>query len=142
MSALRLSFRVRRALWLVLGCSLSLAGCVSSKGLAPSGKTLDMSAATSDTTFSAWPDEHWWVMYGDRALDGLIDHALASHPDIEMARARIEMAEAAIGFTHSRLLPQVTFAVDSTYQRYPDHGQNRNLAGEGGSDNAIQFNGT
>lgn len=142
MPALHASSCVRRALWLVLGCSLGLAGCVSSTGLAPSGKTLDMSAATTDTAFSAWPDEHWWMMYGDGALDELIEHALASHPDIELARARIEMAEAAIGFTHSRLLPEVTFAVDSTYQRYPDHGQNRNLAGEGGSDNAIQFDGT
>jgi len=137
-------YRRRRAqwLWLMLGCGLWLAGCVSSKGLAPTGRTLDVAAVATDTGFNAWPDEHWWTVYGDSALDDLIDHALAAHPDIDVARARIEMAEAAIGFTHSRLLPQVSFAVDSTYQRYPEHGQNRNLGGEGGSDNSIEFKGS
>lgn len=131
-----------RASLLALASGVWLAGCVSSKGLAPSGHPLDVSSAATDTSFTAWPDEQWWTVYGDPQLNGLVEHALAAHPDVEMARSRIEMAEAAIGFTHSRLLPQVTFAVDSTYQRYPEHGQNRNLAGDGGSDNSIEFHGS
>ncbi|MBK8960555.1 MAG: efflux transporter outer membrane subunit [Proteobacteria bacterium] len=131
----------RIALALALA-GLGLAGCVSSKGLAPSAQPLDVSAAATDTAFHAWPDEHWWTVYRDASLNELIEHALAASPSLEKARARIAMAEAAIGFTHGRLLPEVTFAVDSTYQRYPEHGQNRNLGGEGGSDNAIEFHGT
>ncbi len=134
--------RHARQFMLALGCGLCLAACVSSKGLEPSGKALDVAAVTTDTGFSAWPDEHWWTIYGDSVLNDLIDHAVAANPDIEMARSRIEMAEAAIGFTHSRLLPQLTFAVDSIYQRYPEHGRNTNLGGEGGSDNSIEFKGS
>ena len=124
---------------LASGCGLALAGCVSPAGLVPSGKPLDVATVANDTTFSAWPDQHWWAVYGDVALDNLIAHALAANPDLELARARIEMADAAIGFTHARLLPQVSFGVDSTYQRYPEHGQNRNLGGTAGSDNSLEF---
>ena len=127
---------------LAAGCGLALAGCVSSAGLVPNGKPLDVATVANDTTFSAWPDQHWWAVYGDAALDNLIEHALAANPDLELARARIEMADAAIGFTHGRLLPQVSFGVDSTYQRYPEHGQNRTLAGDGGSDNRLEFHGS
>lgn len=131
-----------RALWLVVACGAGLVGCVNPAGLEPSAKPLDVSTITKDSSFSAWPAERWWTIYGDVALNDLIEHALAANPDIDMARSRIAMAEAAIGFTHSRLLPQVTFAVDSTYQRYPEHGQNENLGGEGGSDNSIEFKGS
>ncbi len=131
--------RCARYALLASGCGLALAGCVSSAGLVPSGKPLDVATVANDTTFSAWPDQHWWAVYGDVALDNLIAHALAANPDLELARARIEMADAAIGFTHARLLPQVSFGVDSTYQRYPEHGQNRNLGGTAGSDNSLEF---
>lgn len=132
----------RHARLLALAYGLGLVGCVSTAGLAPSAKPLDVSSIVKDSSFSAWPDEHWWTIYGDATLNDLIEHALAANPDIEMARARIAMAEAAIGFTHSRLLPQLRFAVDSTYQRYPEHGQNTNLGGESGSDNAIELQGS
>ena len=131
--------RCARYALLASGCGLALAGCVSPAGLVPSGKPLDVATVANDTTFSAWPDQHWWAVYGDVALDNLIAHALAANPDLELARARIEMADAAIGFTHARLLPQVSFGVDSTYQRYPEHGQNRNLGGTAGSDNSLEF---
>ena len=134
--------RARHVLLLAVAGGLGLAGCVNPAGIEPSAKPLDVSAITTDSGFSAWPDEHWWTVYDDAALNDLIDHALAANPDIDMARARIAMAEAAIGFTHSRLLPQVTFAVDSTYRRYPEHGQNSRLGGESGSDNAIEFKGS
>ena len=142
MAGLRLwACRTRTTLLATAG-GLALAGCVSSAGLLPHGKPLDVTAVANDTTFSAWPEQHWWTVYGDVALDNLIEHALAANPDLELARSRIDMAEAAIGFTHSRLLPQVSFGVDSTYQRYSEHGQNRRLGGDGGSDNQLEFHGS
>ena len=48
--------------WLSVGaCGLALGGCISSAGLNPQGQTRDASAVANDTTFSAWPDEHWWI---------------------------------------------------------------------------------
>lgn len=131
-----------RRLVLVAGCGLLLAGCVSSAGLAPKGEVLEIAAVGNDPDFSAWPEERWWTVYGDSALNELIEHALANNPDVDMARARIDMAEAAIGFAHSQLLPQVRFAVDSTYQRYSEHGQNRELGGDVQSDNSLEFEGS
>ena len=124
-----------------VACGLVLGGCVNSAGLLPSGKPLDVAAVANDTTFTGWPEQHWWTVFSDPALDALIEHALVASPDLELARARIDMADAAIGFTHSRLSPQVSFGVDSTYQRYSEHGQNRKLAGDGGSDNRLEFRG-
>ena len=127
----------------VLASGLALGGCISSAGLNPHGKTLDATSVANDTTFTAWPDQRWWTAYGDATLNDLIEHALAASPDLELARSRIATADAAIGFTHSRLLPQVTFGVDSTYQRYPEHGLFPDkIAGDGGSDSSLEFKGS
>ena len=43
---------------------------------------------------AAWPVERWWTAYGDPQLDALIDEALAGAPDLAVAAARVQRAEA------------------------------------------------
>ncbi|WP_462380964.1 efflux transporter outer membrane subunit [Pseudomonas sp. Marseille-QA0892] len=84
-----------------LVAALCLAGCANWDGLVPSGKLADGSALKTDQTVagitlspSAWPRSDWWTRFGDSQLDGLIDEALRSSPDLELANARARQAQA------------------------------------------------
>jgi multidrug efflux system outer membrane protein len=52
-------------------------------------------------------DEPWWRVYGDPALDRLIEEALASNTDVLVAAARVEEARAVLGEVDSARQPQV-----------------------------------
>jgi len=41
-----------------------------------------------------WPQAHWWGLYGDPQLDGLVDIALKQAPTMVVARARVDAARA------------------------------------------------
>lgn len=58
-------------------------------------------------TRGAWPREDWWRIFGDAALNRLIDEALVVNPDVAAARARVAAAAAAVRETRSRLLPHL-----------------------------------
>ncbi|HYC44308.1 MAG TPA: efflux transporter outer membrane subunit [Burkholderiales bacterium] len=51
--------------------------------------------------------ERWWSIYGDAALDRLIDEGLANNPDLAIAAERIEEARAQLRITDAELLPAV-----------------------------------
>ncbi|MCJ1883450.1 efflux transporter outer membrane subunit [Pseudomonas sp. LA21] len=98
----------------VLGAVLSLAGCVSSSGLLPSGQATDPASLKAGTTLdgtalspAAWPSQHWWTSLGDPQLDGLIDEALRGTPDLDIASARARQAVAAAQAQDAERLPSV-----------------------------------
>src|SRR5271167_1687205 len=45
---------------------------------------------------TAWPGDGWWRAYGDPQLGALIEEALRDSPDLEMAKARLHAAAAAV----------------------------------------------
>jgi multidrug efflux system outer membrane protein len=63
----------------------------------------------------AWPlaaprpatAEPWWRIYGDAALDRLIEEALANNTDVLVAAARVDEARALLGEARSALRPEV-----------------------------------
>lgn len=119
-----------------------LAACISAEGIAPAGRTLDAERITDDAAFTAWPQTRWWERYGDAELSRLIESALATSPDLERARADVAQAEAAIGFTHSRLLPQVQLGAEVSGQRYPEHSlYPPRLGGDHLLDSTVEFRG-
>ncbi len=54
-----------------------------------------------------WPSDAWWVAYGDKQLDSLIQEALAGSPTLASAAARLHKAQSVTAQTHARELPQV-----------------------------------
>ena len=52
-------------------------------------------------------DPAWWKLYGDPALDGLVERALERNADIRLAVARIEEADANLREAGAAFLPQV-----------------------------------
>jgi multidrug efflux system outer membrane protein len=58
-------------------------------------------------------DGRWWKIYGDPALDKLVDEALVHNADIALAVARVDEARAQLGISESYLYPRV----DATFDR-------------------------
>ena len=59
------------------------------------------------------PAERWWTLYGDPALDKLVEEALAYNQDLALAAARVDEARALARAADSLLWP----AFDATFQR-------------------------
>jgi NodT family efflux transporter outer membrane factor (OMF) lipoprotein len=83
------------------GLALALAGCASSGGLHPDGALSDpsqlnvaQSLVRLQVSPAAWPSQDWWTGLGDAQLDALINEALQSNPDLQLADARAREAQA------------------------------------------------
>lgn len=59
------------------------------------------------------PVERWWTLYGDAALDRLVEEGLAYNQDLAAAAARVDEARAQVRITDSLRMP----AVDAAFQR-------------------------
>lgn len=93
--------------------AVALAGCAV--GPDYERPTAELPAAWSgapSTGISATGDR-WWTLYGDPALDKLVEEALASNQDLALATARVDEARALARAADSRLMP----AVDAGFQR-------------------------
>jgi NodT family efflux transporter outer membrane factor (OMF) lipoprotein len=82
---------------------------------ASSGPFLSRSPAVSPAPAAA----HWWTLYNDPVLDGLIEDALAANTDIRVAVAHLEKARAALSGAKADRLPQADIGAGATYGRLP-----------------------
>lgn len=64
-----------------------------------------------------YPNEAWWTFFQDSQLDFLIETALAVHPDINIAEARILLAREEALETRSALLPHFFLFGDITREK-------------------------
>ncbi|BBB62826.1 outer membrane protein [Undibacterium sp. KW1] len=124
-----------------------LSACVSYQGIQSQAqlKTLTAQAgAFPDQGGNAgWPDLQWASSIGGAELQALIDRALANHPSLQAAAARLQAAQAATAFVGANKLPSANLSVDSTYQRFTEHGLvPPPLAGTYNTNNQISFNAT
>ena len=102
---------------------LTLSGCASSAGIASTAQTiapisigLDPAAAGSVNVPAVAAD--WWRSFGDLALTGLVERALADNPSLKVAQARLARAEAAVSGAQAADGPQLNGALDVTRQRF------------------------
>lgn len=83
---------------LLAGGLVALAACAPTLGPKPALMATDDLAAGKSFAAQAAPGElaaDWWKSYGDAQLDALIEEALAGSPDLAVAAARVQQAEAA-----------------------------------------------
>jgi NodT family efflux transporter outer membrane factor (OMF) lipoprotein len=71
---------------------------------------------SADVTTAA-PDDTWWKLYNDPALDALVTDALAANTDIRVAVARIEKARATLRGSRADRLPSTDLSATGTYGR-------------------------
>jgi NodT family efflux transporter outer membrane factor (OMF) lipoprotein len=97
-------------------------GCTSFGDNAPTSTVLSASLIGATGAGAAETGDRWWQAYGDTQLDGLIERAVAQSPSLKLAEARIRRAQAASGTAGAASKLQIGATVDSTYQRFPEHG--------------------
>lgn len=79
----------------LLASSLALGGCLGERPpLPPAAAVTPPSAWRSPTAEEAAIGPAWWRAFGDPALDGLVQHALADNDDIARAAAAVAEARA------------------------------------------------
>jgi NodT family efflux transporter outer membrane factor (OMF) lipoprotein len=77
--------------------------------------------STSAAVTSTEPaDQHWWRLYDDPILNGLIEDALSANTDLRVAVARLERARADLSIARTDLLPRTDVGASTTYGRVPD----------------------
>ncbi len=62
-------------------------------------------------------DDHWWRLYNDPLLDGLVADALKANTDVRVAVARLERARAQLRGARSDRLPSTSLSGSPTYGR-------------------------
>lgn len=111
---------------LAAAIALLLAGCANQPGLSQPATPRDAASLglTGEAAAASVPaiDAQWWRGFGDARLDALVDQALADHPTLRIAQARLAQARAITGAADAALLPQLTASADATRQLYTKNG--------------------
>jgi multidrug efflux system outer membrane protein len=106
--------------------ALALAGCSLAPPYAPPKLTLPTAykevgpwtpASPADTA----PRGDWWTVYDDKTLDGLEKRIDTSNPDLGLALARYDEAQAYAAEARAGLFPEVDVAGTSTANRQSAH---------------------
>ena len=128
MTTSRLPPKLAAAVAALLG-SVALSACAvgpnytppatASSAAAPFIGTGVVTPAALPTVSTAAPDDHWWQLYRDPVLDGLVADALAANTDIRVAVARLERAQAQLRSSRSALLPQTDLAASAAQEHLP-----------------------
>src|SRR6266704_6612258 len=107
----------------ILGFALLLAGCA---GLKPdyTKPAVDLPGGWRDAPADGVQarDARWWKVYGDPALDGLIDEALAHNANLVLAIARDDEARAALSATAADERPQINASASRSRTRISQRG--------------------
>ena len=95
-----------------LAFAVLLAGCASSRGLAPEDRPLDADSLQAQRSLSGvavsdagFPRQDWWTSLGDAQLDALITEALQGTPSLDAADARVRQAIAQAGLADAARKP-------------------------------------
>jgi len=108
---------------LVCLAAASLAGCVPDLGPRPDIKppAAYQTAKSLAAPEAPWPEDAWWKAYDDPQLDGLIGEALQDSPDLKMAAARAQAAEAMADISEAMLWPTVAGDADVLEAEIPQN---------------------
>lgn len=98
--------------------AVALSGCAAIGPGAPSVAELDPSRLGLQEAAVTWPTQQWWTRYGDPQLNRLVELALAGHPSMDAARARLARANAAVRDARAIRLPSADAASNVTRERF------------------------
>jgi NodT family efflux transporter outer membrane factor (OMF) lipoprotein len=83
---------------LVVSAAALLTACASVPKLGEAPQVKPATVYGAGETFQApdtlWPIDRWWIAYGDKGLDALMDEAISGSPDLVQAQARVRQADA------------------------------------------------
>lgn len=110
----------RNLLALLLGAT-ALTACAAGPDYRPPATPTTAAGAfigaTTPAVSTAPADDHWWRLYNDPLLDGLVTDALRANTDIRVAVARLERARAMVRGARANRLSSTTLSGSPTYGR-------------------------
>src|SRR5271156_498673 len=103
-------------------CALALAACSLAPPYAPPKLTLptaykEVGPWTPASPGDAAPRGDWWTVYGDTTLDGLEQRVESHNPDLALALARYDEAQAYAAQARAALFPRVDLNGTATTNR-------------------------
>jgi len=107
--------------------ALALAGCADMAGIGSQAKLRDAdslglsapaAAPATAPAAAVTVDSQWWLAFGDTQLNSLISQALDGNPNLQVARARLARAQAAITAVEANDKPQINGSLDLTRQKF------------------------
>ncbi|WP_431276798.1 efflux transporter outer membrane subunit [Variovorax ureilyticus] len=108
--------------------ALALAGCADMGGSWPQAKLRDADslgltapaspAASAPAAAVPALDSQWWLAFGDAQLNALIAQSLEGNPNLQVARARLARAQAAVSVVEANDKPQINGSLDLTRQKF------------------------
>src|SRR5579864_5252650 len=135
---------IRALLWLLTGLAVTLSGCAAGpnydtpKPDAPAAFVASAHAAagTSTSTTPAPDLATWWHALNDPELDSLVERAIKSNPDIEIALTRLQEARNYEAVVAGHALPEVDASAAAARGTGSDLTRGRAEQGLGSADNA------
>ena len=100
-----------------LAAAVLLAGCAHTPDPTLPESTLPGTYADDASSADAALRADWWTLYGDAALDRLVDAALARNADLQLAVARVDEAAGALGIARAAQWPGVDLDSSATRAR-------------------------
>lgn len=107
---------------LALAAAAALAACAPIPQLAEPARALQAEALGLQDSPPQQLAGDWWTAYRDPQLDALMRRALAQHPSLAQAQARLARAAAAIENARAAERVSGALSADATRQRYTEHG--------------------
>nr|WP_315846065.1 efflux transporter outer membrane subunit [uncultured Achromobacter sp.] len=110
--------------FLPLMLALALAGCttVGPDYQVPAGSVVQRQAAQGafvEAQAGVFQQEavsgHWWRLYNDPVLDGLVEKALSANTDLRVASANLERAQAAVQESQAQQQPTIGVNASPTF---------------------------
>ena len=103
---------------LALAAAVLCAGCANYTGIQATQQPIDATQLGLPGRATPAVAAQWWSAFGDTQLDALVAQALAQHPSLQVAQARLARAQAAIGIAEAASAPQVGVGLDLTEQLF------------------------
>lgn len=100
---------------------LVLTACASSAGIAPTTPVVapgELGLPESGASTGELVQADWWAAWGDAELARLMAHALQSHPNLQVAQARLSRAGAAVAGEQAGEGPRLGLNADATRQHF------------------------
>jgi len=121
--------------------TLLLTGCASVGEVEPHTNALDPAVVgLSEGSASPAVEAGWWEAFKEPALDELVRKALADHPSLQAAAARVEGARAQSAGARANTRPQLNGTLDVTRERFSDGGlEPPTLAGTTATTGTLQL---
>jgi multidrug efflux system outer membrane protein len=116
----------RVKLFALAGTALALTACSLAPPYAPPQMTVpsaykETGPWTPASPADAAPRGPWWTVYGDETLNGLEQQIEAGNPNLALALARYDEAQANLAQARSYLVPEVDVGASATANRQSEH---------------------